>query len=95
MFLIILRHRKCVTRQRATTQQHFFFVPDRFKTQKMCNEAVCMVPYNLELVRAHLKMQEMCNKAVHRELYTLRYVTDHLKTQEMYKRVAEKSFLTI
>ena len=54
-----------------------------------------MVPYNLELVRAHLKMQEMCNKAVHRELYTLRYVTDHLKTQEMYKRVAEKSFLTI
>ena len=59
------------------------FVPDRLRTQEMCNKVVCMDPYSLEFVPDRFKIEEMCNKAVRREPYTLRYVPDHLKTQEM------------
>ena len=31
------------------------FVPDRLKTEEMCNKAVCMDLYILELVSDHLK----------------------------------------
>ena len=67
-----------------------FFVPDCFKTEEVCNKAVCMDPYGLEFIPGHLKMQEMCDEALHREPYTLRYVPDHLKTQEMYNKVVGK-----
>ena len=66
-------HRLCI----------MFFVPDRLRTQKMCNKAVCIDPCSLEFTADQFKTQKMCNKAVRRELYTLRYVSDHLGTQEM------------
>ena len=34
-----------------------FFVPDCFKTQEMCNKAVCIYPYSLEFVPGRLKTQ--------------------------------------
>ena len=55
-------------RQRATAHLSLTVL----KHKKMCYQAVCLDPYNLEFVPGHLKMQRMCNKAVNRELYTLR-----------------------
>ena len=49
----------------------------------MCNEAVRIEPYSLEVVPDHLKTKEMCNEAVRREPYTLRFVPDHFNTQKM------------
>ena len=48
-----------------------FFVPDRLRTQEMCNKPVCMDPYSLEFGTDCFKTDEMCNKAVRREIYTL------------------------
>ena len=55
------------------------FVPDHFKTQEICNKAVCMEPFLLKYVPDYLKTQEMCEKNVW--LRGLYYVPDHRKTQ--------------
>ena len=39
-------------------------IPKHLKTQEMCNEAVRIEPYSLEVVSGHFKTQEMCNEAV-------------------------------
>ena len=58
-------------------------IPEHLKTQEMCDGAVCMEPYSLEVVPDRRKTREMCNEAVGRERFTLYYVPDRLKTQEM------------
>ena len=40
------------------------FVPDCYKTQKMCEETVEYVPEMLEFIPDQLKTQEICEKAV-------------------------------
>ena len=40
------------------------FIPDIFKTQKMCNEEVRRKPYMLWHVSDHFKTQEMCEGVV-------------------------------
>ena len=62
-------------------------VPDRFKTQELCNVAVHMEPDLLVYVRDHFKTQEMYKEAVRREPYTLRFIPDHLKTLGMRNEV--------
>ena len=52
----------------------------RFKTQKMCNEAVELDPCSVAFVHGHLKKQEMCNKAVHNRPNILEYISEHFKT---------------
>ena len=39
----------------------FFLVPDRFKTQEMCNDAVDVDPWQLNDVLDYLKTQRMCD----------------------------------
>ena len=58
-------------------------IPDHLKTQKMCDEAVRIESYSLEVVPDRFKTEEMCNEAVRRGPSTLYYVPYHLKTQEM------------
>ena len=41
-------------------------IPEHLKVQEMCNEAVHIEPYSLEVVPDRLKTQEMYNEAVHR-----------------------------
>ena len=41
-------------------------IPDQYKTQKMCNEAVQNDPEMLEHVPDQYKTQKMCNEAVQR-----------------------------
>ena len=66
------------------------FVPDCFKTQEMCNEAVCINPL-LAFVPDYFKTEETCNRAVRNKPYTLKYVLNHLKTQEMCEGKCESN----
>ena len=63
----------------ASTRQPFF-IPDRFKTQGMCDAAVCMEPYFLALIPNGLKTRKMCDKAVRKERFSLWFVPDRFVT---------------
>ena len=41
-----------------------YFLPDRFKTLKMCKRGVKQDPWCLKYVPDHLRTQEMCEIAV-------------------------------
>ena len=64
-------------------------VPDHFKKQEMCEEAVEACPWLLHHVPLRFRTQEMREKAVE-NYYPLRFIPDHLKTQEMCKKAVEK-----
>ena len=66
------------------------YVPDHFKTKRMCERAVEDEPETLEYVPNHLKTEEMCKEAMRNNPYMLRYVADHFKTQGMCERAFEK-----
>ena len=55
-------------------------IPDHLKTQEMCDEAVRIESYSLEVVPNCFMAEEMCNEAVRRQPFTLYYVPYHLKT---------------
>ena len=86
--LIILSSRGCVKKQCA---QSLEFVPDRFKTGEMCNEAVevhpCTLwhedPYILKLIPDHVKTKKMYNEEMCNNLAAFFFIPNHFKTQEM------------
>ena len=57
------------------------FVPDRLKTEEICNKAVSINPPSLAYVTDHLKTQEICDEAVRTEPYSLKFVPDHLRQE--------------
>ena len=42
------------------------FIPNRFKTQRMCKKAVKVCPWQLKYAPDHFETQKMCDKAVRR-----------------------------
>ena len=60
----------------------FKIVPDHFRTQEMCNEAVYIGPRSLAFVPDHFKTEEMCDKAARDDPSSLRYVPDWFVTRE-------------
>ena len=61
-------------------------VPDQYKTQKMCDnavEAVLFGPCSLANIPDRFKTEEVCTKAVEAAAWLLEHVADHVKTQEM------------
>ena len=46
-------------------------IPGHLKTQEMCDEAVHIESYSLEVVLDRFKTEEMCNEEVRREPFTL------------------------
>ena len=60
----------------------FFLVPDLFKTQKMCNDAVDVDQWSLYDVPDYLKTQKMCDDVVQRDSYSLQFVPDWFVTPE-------------
>ena len=42
------------------------FVPECYKTQKMCDKALDIYPSTIKLVPVCYKAQEMCHRTVHR-----------------------------
>ena len=63
------------------------FVPDSYKTQKMCDKAVNTCPFIFDSVSDCYKTQEMSNKVISEEPFKLKYYYDKYKTQEMCDNV--------
>ena len=60
---------------------HFLeFLPDHFKTEEMCYEALEVDPWSLKYVPDNLNSRGTCEKAVNIEPCFLVYVRDNLKT---------------
>ena len=55
---------------------NIWYVPDQYKTQEMCNEAVEKSPEVLEHVPEHLNTQEMWNREVQSSPWMLEHVFD-------------------
>ena len=66
------------------------YVPDQFKTQEMCNDAVDAEPRVLEFVSNQFKTQEMCNDAAGAGPWVLWFVPDHFKTAQMCEEAVKK-----
>ena len=64
-------------------------VPDCFKTQEICNEAVRNKLYMIYFVPDHFWMQEMCNEIMCTMLDAFHRIPDRLKTQEMCEKVVK------
>ena len=60
----------CWVQEICNNPWFFGYVPDRFKTQRMCERAVEVSPLQLKYVLDHFKMQDMCDKAVRRNAQT-------------------------
>ena len=70
------------------------FVPDCYKNQIMCNQAVDNYAHNLEYVPRN-KSQEIYNKAVDTCSVVFHYVADRYKTQEMGDKVVDEFLPTL
>ena len=68
-----------------------FFIPNSFKTQKICDEVVLHNPYMLGYISDKHKAQEICKKASEKDPSQLTYVSNQYKTQEICIKVVEKT----
>ena len=59
-------------------------VPDCYKNQGMCNEAVDNYPDALEFVYECFMTQGMCDKVVNTQSSTIQFVPELYKTQKIY-----------
>ena len=67
-----------------------WLVPDRLKTQDMCNRVVDGDSCVLKYVPDRLKTQDMCEEAVRESPWMLEYVPDEFKTQDMCNRAVRE-----
>ena len=68
------------------------YVPDKYKTEQMCDEAILENGGTLKYVPDCYKNQEMCNKVVENYPYTLEYFPECYKTKEMCRRAVRRCF---
>ena len=71
------------------------FVPDHFKTKKMCERAIEDETGTLELVPDRFKKQEMHEKAVEERSCMLEDVSNHFKMQKICDAVVTKDSLLL
>ena len=63
-------------------------MPDRFKAQEMCIDAVIHYAWVLKYVPDYLKTQEMCIDAFEEEgSLILEYILDYFMTEDMIKKL--------
>ena len=70
------------------------FIPDMFKTQGMCDEAVRREPYSLRHAPDCLKNEKMCIEAVKNKLSMMFFIPDHLMTEEMCNTIVSIEIMT-
>ena len=68
----------------------FHFIPDCFKTQRMCIKVVEEDPWWLKDVPDKFKTQEIYDKAVRGDPRYLELIPVHFKTQQMYIKALKK-----
>ena len=67
------------------------FVPDVFKNQEMCINAIGAAPWLMLHVPPHFRTRKMFERVIEKYLHSMRDAPDHLKTQEMCEKAVEKS----
>ena len=67
------------------------WVPETYKTQKKCNEAVKDYPYLLKLFTDQCTTQEMYNQGEREDSRLLEFVSTDLNIQEMCNRSVKKN----
>ena len=82
MFPTILGHKRCASSLYTITQQYHFFVPDCFKTQKLCIRALEVDPWALNDIPDYLKTQKMCDEMVRYDPSSLQLVPDWFVCQQ-------------
>ena len=68
-------------------------IPDCYKDQKMCNQAVNNYVHALEFVSECCRTCKICDKAVNTYLSRIQFVPKSYKTQEMCDKAVNKSFV--
>ena len=76
----------------------FFLVPDRFKTQGMCDVVVCMEPLLLAYIANRFKARKMCDKAVRNDHFSVWlvqdwFVPDWFVTQQWIKYLRDNKII--
>ena len=64
-------------------------LPDHFKTDDTCKDAVRREPYALGYIPDHLKAQEMCGKAIEEDPWRLNAVPDCFKNKRKCEKAVE------
>jgi len=67
-----------------------YFVPDRYKTKKLCALAVRKEGRTLKYVPAEIQTSELCTVAVDRSPCALKFVNESLKTLELCEKAIKK-----
>ena len=63
------------------------FVPDIFKNQEMCINAVWAAPWVMDYVPPRLKTHEMFSRTIEKYMHPMRDVPDHLKNKRCVKKL--------
>ena len=63
----------------------FFFIPDQYKTQKICNSIISDDPFSIIYIPDRYKTQQLSNKAVDNCLTALKFVPNWFVTSKMIK----------
>ena len=61
------------------------YVPDHFKTRKMCDKAVEIDPFILWYVLDHFKTKKICEKCVEKYPWALEYIPDWFVMDQQMK----------
>ena len=84
LFLNAIGLKKCVMKLLINLFM-FFYIPDRYKTQEMCDRIISDDPFSIRYVPDQYKTQQMCDKAVDDCLAALKFVPDWFVTSKMIK----------
>ena len=66
---------------------HFFYIPDHYKTQEMCDRFISDDPFSLRYIPEKYKTQQMFHETVDDFLPTLNFVFDWFVTSKMIKKL--------
>ena len=104
MFLINTRLNKCMMKLLDKIVEHLVvavrvvdnylhaleFVPECYKTEKMCDKAVDAYLSTTDFAPECFMTQKICAKSVNKCYFVFDYIPDQYKTQEMCDRVVSE-----
>ena len=65
----------------------FIYIPNRYKTQEMCDRVISEDPFMLVYCPDKYKIQKMCDEAVDDCLAALKFIPDWFVTRKMIKKL--------
>ena len=88
MFLNVIRLKNCVIKQLIDAFFVFDCIPDRYKTQGICDRVVSEDPFMIVYLPDKYKTQRMCDEAVDDSLAALKLIPDWFVTSKIIKKLS-------